>query len=322
MTDDDSNHVDDNLDAFEDDFFQREPEADEAEEQEVSEDEDEEVSETELETSEDDSSEEDEGEEEEAPEEEPKPKAKKSARERIDELTAEKYQLRRELDALRRDFEANKTQREEKPEPKPVQSELPSDAPSPDAVDDEGNPIYKLGEFDPKFISDLTKFTIAQETKSAKEAEAREATQKQVEAAQAEIQQKWQTNLAEVEKEEPEIRENIANLVEVFKDVEPAYGDFLALSIMNSEYGPQVMNYLALNIGEAQKIVASGPEAAMRHIGRIEARFDKPTEKQPKKVSKAGKPPEIRSRGAQGRFSIREDTDDLDAFERAFYKER
>jgi hypothetical protein len=67
------------------------------------------------------------------------------------------------------------------------------------------------------------------------------------------------------------------------------------------------MYYLSQNIGEAQKIVASGAAAATRAIGRLEARFEQTTPHEPKRnkrVSDAPKPPEQRSRGTGGKFTI------------------
>jgi hypothetical protein len=325
---DSENHVDntDDLDTFENEFFQRPEapkEADADQKEEVKVGDTKEVTETELETDEDDAPKGEEVEEEEL-EEAPKPKAKKSAKERIDELTAEKYELRREIETLRREFEASKPRQEEKVK-EPVKADTPTSAPNPDAVKEDGTPIYELGEFDPLFIRDLTKFTIAEETRAAKEVEERLAVQKQAEAAQQEISAKWNEKLEAAEKEIPEIRENIAQLADVFKDVEPGYGEYLASVIMNSDFGPEIMNHLSQNIGEAQKIVASGPAAATLSIGRLEARFIKADEEtpQPKKtVSKATNPPETRTRGAHGRFAVQHDTDDLDAFEREFYQRR
>lgn len=327
---DSENHVDttDDLDAFEKDFFQRPEapvkEADEDQSEEPKDKVEEEVTETPLETPEDDAPEGEEVEDEEL-EEAPKPKAKKSAKERIDELVADRYARDREIENLRRELEQAKARPEEKEEPKPVKASVPEGMPMADAVDDDGNPVYELGEFDPQFIRDLTKFTIAEETRIAKENEQRLAAQKQMEAAQAEIQQKWLTNVAEVEKEIPDLRQEIAELADVFKDVEPSYGEYLASVIMESDFGPQIMHHLSQNIGEAQKIVASGPAAATLSIGRLEARFVKADDEEPqpkKKVSNAATPPEQRTRGAHGRFSVPPDTDDLDAFEREFFKRK
>jgi hypothetical protein len=72
---------------------------------------------------------------------------------------------RREAELIRRleQIEARKPEENTKPEPKPLREQLPAEAPNPDALDEDGEPIYPLGEFDPKYIRDLTKFTIAEE---------------------------------------------------------------------------------------------------------------------------------------------------------------
>lgn len=335
----------DDLDEFEQDFFQTREAAPEKEVAEVeedtdedevdtdeddsvaNEDEDEDASEEEDEDSEDESEEE---EDEEEPEPQPKKKNRKSARERIEELVAKtREQERREAELVRRleqiEAQANKV---EKPDDEvaqtPLREMLPADAPSPDAVDKDGEPVYALGEFDPAYIRDLTKFTIEQEREADRKQQKEEAQKRELETAQQQIQQKYADNLEKVKEEYPDYPEKILNLEPVVKDLDPEYGDYIASLIMQSDAGPQIMYYLSDNIGEAQKIVASGPTAATLAIGRLEARFitadgDEKRNKPEKKVSKASPPPEQRTRGAQGKFRVRPDTDDLDAFEKEFF---
>lgn len=277
----------------------------------------------------DEASENDEPEGEDEEDEEPAPKAKKkraSVQERINELTADKHEERRmrlaaeaELARLRELANENKVQ----DKPKDVREMLPAGAPSPDAKDADGNPIYDLGEFDPQYIADLTRFTIQQETKAAREAEAQERQAAALREAQQQLADAWVERLDTYEAEVPEIREDIKELTDTFQSIEPMYGEYLATTIMSSEVGPQIMHYLSQNIGEAQKIVASGPAAATLALGRLEAKLTAATqreEKRNKKVTAAKEPPKDHSRGAQGRFSVPPDTDDLDAFEREFYK--
>jgi hypothetical protein len=69
------------------------------------------------------------------------------------------------------------------------------------------------------------------------------------------------------------------------------------------------------------------PAAATLAIGRLDAKFNKPPvqrkKRNTKKVSEAPKPPESsRSRGSGGKFAVAGDTDDLDAFEKEFYKRK
>lgn len=270
-------------------------------------------------------------EDEDEPEEDVKPKGKnrKSAQERINELTAKARQEEREkLQLLKRLEELEAVVKKETVEKAPLkQDDLPEGAPDFDAVDEKGNLLYPLGEFDPKFIRDLTRFTIEQETKALREKEAQEAEQKAIQEVQTKIQSEWMERLEKYEEEVPEVRESIAELTEVFQDLNPTYGEYLASTIMASEFGPQIMHYLSDNIGEAQKIVASGPAAATLALGRLEARFIKPsnekeTKRNNKRVSDAPEPPESLTRGANGQFTVRPDTDDLSAFERVFFNNK
>jgi chemotaxis protein histidine kinase CheA len=334
MTDDNSsnNLVDmDDLDKFSDTFFGRET-ANEEEKVEESNEEVEEIEDDALETSEDqDASEaEDEGSEDEQPEEEeeeapPPKKAKKSAKERIDEITAEKYELKRQLEALQAQLSARSNEVEKTEDVKPaapVREQLAEDAPNPDAKDAEGNPMYPLGEFDPKFIRDITRYSVAQEMRAAKEAAEKEAVARQQAEAQQKLAESWNEKLTKYEEEVPEVRDNIKTLVTTFQGIDEGYGNYIAGTIMQLDNGPQIMDYLSQNIGEAQRIVASGPVAATLAIGKLDAMFTKaPVEKKSnKKVSDAPEPPKERARGSNGQFTVPPDTDDLDAFEKVFYK--
>lgn len=325
MTDDNSNLVDmENFDTFKDSFFN--PDKAEPAKTEDVKDENTETDEELKENGEDGPATEENEETDKDEDKESKPKGKKSFQERINEVYAEAKAAERERDALRRELAEIKSRLEDKPktEEKTVAEQLPPEAPQPDALDKDGNPVYPLGEYDPQFIKDLTKFTIAEERKALKEAEEREAAEAKVKAAQDAISQTWLENVEKAEEELPDLREKIGSLTTAFEGIEPAYGEFLAMTIMASEVGPQIMYYLSQNIGEAQKIVASGPAAATRAIGRLEARFEKPMQEEKRnkaKVSDAPVPPEARTRGAGGQFAVAPDTRDLAAFRREFFKD-
>jgi DNA repair exonuclease SbcCD ATPase subunit len=326
LTDDNSKLVDiDDLDAFEQEFYNRKPVAtdDKEEKSEVEDEEEVEENVDDADATEENNEPE---EEEEAEEPKPAPKKKSSFQDRINELTAKAREAERREAELRREIEQLKVREPEantKPEAKPSKAEDP--APQPDAVDENGDPLYPLGEFDPKFIRDLTKFTITQETKAAKEVEAEAAKQRQLEAEQEALQNSWGEKVSAAEEELPDIREKLSDLTDTFANIDPNYGEFLAATIMSCDYGPQIMYYLSQNIGEAQKIVASGPAAATLAIGRLDAKFVKAPQEEKrntKKVSGAPTPPERANRGSAGRFSVAADTDDLDAFERAFFNKK
>lgn len=324
MNDDNNNHEDLNDADFEKAFFNGEPlEEDTVEEAELDEEVEEENTEEVDPLATDDDEDADEDEEEDV---DPEPQQKQNkVQKRINELTAERRAAERELKALRAEFEAFKAGREEKQEPvKGLREQLPADAPNPDAVDEKGDPVYALGEFDKEYIRDLTKWTIEQETKAAK-VEAEKAAQEQAfQQAQAELQANWIDKLAKAEETIPTIREDIGDLVEVFEGINEQYGEYLAATIMASDVGPELMHYFSNNIGEAQKIVASGPAAATIAIGRLEAQLTRTgqleNKSNSKKVSGAKEPPEMRTRGNGGQFAVRPDTDDQRAFEKEFFK--
>lgn len=324
----------DDLDAFEDTFFEREKAEEKVEEKveeesaEIEEDslatEEEPAEDDEEAEEEDDDSEEDE--EEEEPEPKPEPKAKRNrTQERIEKLVAEAREAERRAEALEQrlaELEAGKPEDTEEEAPEGIREKLAADAPNPDAKDKEGEPIYPLGEFDPKFIRDLTRFTIEQEFKATEEARAQEAQAREIAEAQQELADQWADRVEKAEADIPDLREKLEDLTETFQHMDPAYGEYLAATIMGMDAGPQIMYYLSQNIGEAQKIVASGPAAATLAIGRLDARLAPSTKAEPKRnkeVSKAPPPPEDRARGRGGRFTVSPDTDDLDAFEREFY---
>ncbi|HEY6020175.1 MAG TPA: hypothetical protein VIY48_09820 [Candidatus Paceibacterota bacterium] len=338
---DNSNPVDintDDLDKFSDILFNKkapEPEA-EVKEEPVEEEVEQEVAEDDHSQPEEDEEviEEEEGEAEAEADPEPQPKPKNKTQERIEKLVAEARVAERERDAERREkeFLIREMQRmqqlmQEKPEQKePLTAKLAPGAPRPDAVNEKGEELYPLGEFDPKYIADLTKFTITQQFEEAKQAEAKAVAERQALAAQEEIKTTWSTNLEKAEEGLPDIRQKIGKMTEAFQGIDPNYGEYLAGTIMSSEYGPEIMYFLADNIGEARKIVASGPAAATRMIGRLEAQFVAATEREEQSnkqsASKAPPPPERQARGSRGSTSVRADTDDLDAFEKVFFNKK
>lgn len=255
--------------------------------------------------------------EEEAPKSQ---KKRQTAQERIDEITA-KY---RETERLLQEERA-KNQQAPKPQPETPaapEAEGPK-APTPDDVDAEGNALYPLGEYDPKFIRELTRFTIQQESEAARVANiAREQALQEQARAQA-LQQNWQESIAEVSEELPDFMEKTQSLAPVFATVEPEYAEFLAQTIMGMDMGPQVLYHLATHPADAQNLVQRSREQAMIALGRIQGMYDRGGDIPARgiRVSKASTPPPI-NKGNKARKAVRGDTDDLDAFEREFYNRK
>lgn len=287
-----------------------------------------EESEAESEDEPEETPEEEESEEEEEPEAKEEPKKKKSSyQERLNEITRARREAERQNAILLQRIEALEARERDVTKSEPIKERLPQGAPTPDAVDEKGEPLYPLGAYDPDFITDLAKFTADSEFKALKEKEAAETAARQQAEAQNQLRTEWNSKLDEYEEEVPEIRDHIVDLVDTFRGLDPAYGEYLAVTLMSAENGPQIMDYLSQNIGEAQKIVASGPAAATLAIGRLDAKLSTvsvrpdPEEKRNKKESEAPPPPKAPLRGSKGGGrSVRPDTDNFADFTREFLK--
>jgi len=253
-----------------------------------------------------------------------KPKGKQSAQERIRELTAARREAEREAAALREEFEKLKAlvEGKDKPTAQPEPAPAPStDGPSPDDLNEDGSEKYPLGEYDPRYIRDLTKYTIKVEREAEDKEKAEAAKAEEAKAAQEALTEEWSEKLTKAQESYPDLRERLNTLDETFADVEPAYGEFLAATVMSMDFGPDVLYYLANNLDEAQKIVKSGPTKAVIALGRLEARFaDTEAVKKPK-LSAAPTPPPT-NRGSAPAVGVAPDTDDLDAFAAMYFKRK
>lgn len=258
-------------------------------------------------------------------EDEPKEKPKSRFQERIDELTRQKKETERAAEQRISDLEAKLNEAVAKLNGKATEQSTPTakaaesyEGPKPDDKTADGEDKYPLGEFDPNYVRDLTKYEISTELakKAAEEAEA----QRQAELVQAQtaLQNEWQSKVEKSVEKYPDLLDKEADLAAAFSYVDDNYGVYLASTIMSLDYGPDVLYYLASNPDEAKKIVDSGPARATIALGRLEARFalqDEDNKQEKKlKVSKAPQPPERLNKGTLVARDIPDDTDDLDAF--------
>lgn len=318
----------DNLDDFSSQFFGKpeapEPEVEEAPESPSATDEDSTESEPEESTPDENEGdgvdtpapEDDEPDEDEP--EAPKPRGRKPAAERIKELTTRAYEAERRAEAIQKELDAAR----QKPVEVPVrQTPLEGAAPHPDTLAEDGQPLYPLGEFDPTFIRDLTRFTIRQETEAARK-EDEEARQKtETETVERQLLDSWTEKVKASTERLPDLAEKVTELEEAFSGLDPNYGKFIAATLMSLEHGPDVLDYLADHPDEAKRIVNSGATQASIAFGRLEARFDSdPSESgKGKVVQTEAPPPPPRTRGSGGKAGVAADTDDLDAFEKQFF---
>lgn len=334
MTDSDTVEVTDNLDDFSNEFFGKTPVSDKVETEESEKvDETSEItpSATEGKESEEskDSDETDalEGEDETVEDEKEdkslfKTRGRKTAKERIQELTRQREDERRRADDLARALD--EARRVPKVEDKKTET-AEDGSPSPDTLLEDGTAKYPLGEFDPNYIRDLTRFTIRQETEAVRKQEAEDQARKQTEVAEKALANSWTEKVKAVAEELPDLSTKAVDLEDTFRDLEPNYGQYLASTIMSLDYGPHVLDYLADHLDEAREIVASGPTRATIALGRLEAQiaFGKKSDKVEKgKVRTSAPPPPPTNRGSSSRNGVSPDTDDLDAFEKVFFTKK
>lgn len=302
--------VTDDLDTFSKEFYGETPEV-EAPEEKV-----EDVKAIEEET---DLATEDEADTEEP--ETPKPK-RKSPEDRIKEVVTKQRQAERDLaEALAKIEELSSPKA---PAREPVQQELPFGLPDPNSILENGDPEYPLGEFDPKYAADLAKAMFKEQMAEFKAEQQREREEAQMRAARETVNQAWQAKVVEAEASLPDLREKVSTLDEITSTVSPEKVQYLADTIMAMDAGPEVLYYLADNPDEAERIVAADPRSAALLLGRLEGVIlsGKPDKADKKRVTptSAPTPPALQTRGASGKFDISDDTDDLTAFEKKFYK--
>ena len=90
-----------------------------------------------------------------------------------------------------------------------------------------------------------------------------------------------------------------------------AVSDPIRDAILESDAGPQILYYLAKDDDAAKRITSMSPNAALREIGRLEARFEKQTETEPSKPVVRSKAPAPISpiRGASSGGEVGVDSD-------------
>lgn len=230
---------------------------------------------------------------------------------RVKDLTFRRREAERETAELRArlaDLEAG-----EKSEKKDLTSEnetAKSDSdPEPSAKD------FEYGEVDPRYVSALARWEARQEN-ARLSAEAEQKRQSEAETArQSEIQQRSDERYAEAVSKFEDFDEVVNNLADI-PSVSPDTRDLL----LESDHFAEIMYHLGTNPDEARDIASQSPAKQAAYIGRLEAKLsssqDAPTEKpKPKAIPPKAAAPVERSRGAGGKFTTPDDTDDFSAFE-------
>lgn len=229
-----------------------------------------------------------------APEGEAQAKPRKSAQERIDELTRARREAERDVEYWRAKALQGSDQ-----QPKPQTQEAPQADAKPDPQD------YENGVYDPQFIEDLTEWKADQAaTRRLAEREVQESGA----AALRSFHEKAKASLATM----PDFYDVVGDGLE---KVGPLLSEPMQLAISASDEAPALSYHFAKNPAEARRIAALNPIAQAVEIGRLEARLAAPAKPTPKTATDAPEPPP-QARGQGGRFAPAPDTNDFSAFEK------
>ena len=127
----------------------------------------------------------------------------------------------------------------------------------------------------------------------------RQVAQQREQEAQQRIIQSWAQKVQEAKAELPDFDDLVASSDVV---VNNAVRD----AILESDVGPKILYHLAENNDLAKKIASLSPNAALREIGKLEARFEvNPETKQTAPVVRSKAPAPIQPiRGGQGKADV------------------
>lgn len=186
---------------------------------------------------------------------------------KIDRLTREKYEMARRLEALESRL-ADKPAGEAKAQPKAASAERPKSA--------------EFDDYD-EFLDALADWKVDQKLAAARSAEAEAAARE----AQAAVTAEWHARLDEYRAATPGFDEALEASETVFPPVAQQ-------AIVESELGPALAYHLATHPEEAARIAALPPVAAVRALGKLEAKLDAkastPEKPKPKAASAAPAP--------------------------------
>lgn len=179
----------------------------------------------------------------------------------------------------------------------------------PEAKADEPSPPQR-GDFD-----DYEKYIVAKSEFAAEQAVAKreEKARKEREEAKAaqEKAEKIKSFQTKVREKYADIDTRLANIADI--ELPEGVGD----EISGSEFGPEILTFLADNPKECERIAALTPSAARREIVKLEARLESQAAPEKPKTSKPSNAPEPIS-PVGGRASVNDDapkgTDTGDAY--------
>lgn len=252
-------------------------------------------------------------------------KKKKTFQDRINEVLEGRRKANEELEAFKAKYAELEAKVAKVADPQPKPTETGEGPPRTDAIDENGELVYPLGEYDPKFIEDLTAYQVDKRFKDLEAKQRMAAEEAEKAAAISQLQNTWNEKVKAAETEIPDIREKGKELELALDalEVDPMTAEYVASTIMTLDNGPEILYYLATNLDEAAEVFTSSRVAATLMLGAIDSEVRRGKVKATKaKVSKAPEPPEALARGVGTVTEVPDDTDDLIAFEKKLFARR
>lgn len=185
------------------------------------------------------------------PEEEGKKKTAGKVQERIDKLTWEKWEAKREADQLRKELEEFRN----------TTTVAPAQRPIPPVEDDFDDP------------NEYRKARVKYED----EIFAWNETRRNTELEKQRLQESFQESLKAFNKRAERMRAKYPDFDEAISA--PIFSPAVSQEVLDSEYGAEIGYYLAKNPDEALRLSSLPPSKVAKEIGKLEIRFSSFTKK-------------------------------------------
>lgn len=223
------------------------------------------------------------------------PKPKKTAQERIDELTAARRQAERDAKEAREEAERWRALAE--------QRAATSQTPTPQGGDGKPNPEdFQDGVYDPAYVEALTDW-------KADQAVSRRLNERDQVRTQQTALTAFNARAAEAFPDgEPEGLKALKAM--------PQLSQTVAMTILDMEDGPKVADHLGANRAELHRIETLAPHLQVLELAKISTALAAKPAPVVNKIPGAPEPPDNRVRGAGGQFRTPPDTSDFAAFEK------
>lgn len=225
------------------------------------------------------------------------PKPKKTAQDRIDEVTAARRQAERDAKEAREEAERWRALAEQRA----ATSQTPQ---TPQGSDGKPNPEdFQDGVYDPAYNEALTAWTVQQEV--SKRLSERDQVRTQQTALTA-----FNARAAEA------FPDGEPDGLKALKAI-PQLSQTVALTILDMDDGPKVADHLGANRAELSRIESLPPHMQVLELAKISTRLaSAPAAPAANKIPGAPEPPDNRVRGSGGQFKTPPDTSDFAAFEK------